>query len=136
MIEGACHCGAVRWTFDGDPVRDTVTTCNCSWCRRTGGLWVYDYEGERITLAGPTAAYVRTDMDDPAFLENLFCPVCAGVVAWRALAPDAEGRRRMAVNVRHADPAAIGDFALRHFDGLDRFEALPVTGQCVRDLLF
>jgi hypothetical protein len=32
MIEGACHCGAVRWEFD--PVPDGATACNCTVCRR------------------------------------------------------------------------------------------------------
>ncbi len=40
MIEGTCHCGAVRWQFDGQP--DGPTACNCTVCRRYGGvLWVY-----------------------------------------------------------------------------------------------
>jgi len=133
MIEGACHCGAVSWTFADAPGRDRVTTCNCSWCRRTGGLWVYDYEGERVKLTGATASYVRADIGEP-FLENLFCPACSGLVAWRALEPDADGRRRMGVNVRHADPAAIADLEIRRVDGLDSFDELPSRGERVRDL--
>src|SRR5262249_39749528 len=44
MIEGSCHCGAVRWTFEGVP--ESATACNCTACRRYGVLWAYDYEGE------------------------------------------------------------------------------------------
>ena len=54
MLTGACHCGACHWTFDGDP--GPATACNCTLCRRYGALWVYDYEGERISVLGATAS--------------------------------------------------------------------------------
>ena len=57
MIEGSCHCGAVRWSFDGTP--EAATACNCTVCRRYGVLWAYDYEDERIRVSGPTRVYVR-----------------------------------------------------------------------------
>ena len=44
MIEGTCHCGAVRWRFSGIP--ESATACNCTVCRRYGALWAYDFEGE------------------------------------------------------------------------------------------
>ena len=38
MIEGRCDCGKVCFQVDG--IRDTVTICHCSQCRRTSGhLW-------------------------------------------------------------------------------------------------
>lgn len=38
MIEGRCECGAVA--FEVEHVRETVTVCHCSQCRRTSGhLW-------------------------------------------------------------------------------------------------
>ena len=57
MIEGSCHCGAVRWSFDGTP--EAATACNCTICRRDGVLWAYDYEDERIRVSGPTSVHVR-----------------------------------------------------------------------------
>ena len=48
MIEGACHCGAVRWTFDGMP--KTATACNCRLCRRYGMLWDYDFEADVVAV--------------------------------------------------------------------------------------
>jgi hypothetical protein len=61
----------------------------------------------------------------------LFCPVCACVVAWRGLRLDEDGRRRMAVNVRLADPEQVADLPIDHFDGLDTFDDLPRDGRCV-----
>ena len=133
MLTGPCHCGGAHWTLDGDPGR--VTACNCTLCRRYGTLWAYDFENERITVAGPTSSYTRAGKDDPS-LEILFCPTYACVLAWRGMRVKSDGRRRMAVNLRLAEPAAVGDLPIDHFDGLESFDDLPADGRCVRDLWF
>lgn len=133
MLTGSCHCGQARWSFAGEP--GLVKACNCTLCRRYGAIWAYDYEGERIAVEGPRASYVRADEPEPS-LEILSCPACAGVLAWRGLRLDDQGRRRMAVNLRLADPAAVAGLPVTRFDGLDSFESLPDDGRCVRDLWF
>jgi hypothetical protein len=133
VLTGTCHCGGAHWTLTGDP--GSVTVCNCTLCRRYGALWAYDYEGERVHVAGPLTAYRRPGKADPA-LEILFCPTCGNVLAWRGLRPEADGRRRMAVNVRLAPPKAVADLPIDRFDGLDSFDDLPGDGRCVRDLWF
>ena len=130
MIQGSCHCGAVQWRFDGTP--ESATACNCTVCRRYGVLWAYDYEGERIHVVGPTRAYVRGDKE----IEFHFCPVCGNMTFWRAIEPNKEGRRRIAVNVRLTEPDAVAHLPIRRFDGLDKFEDLPPDGRCVADLWF
>ena len=35
--QGACHCGAVRFSFQGKPITGGVR-CNCSICKRKGAL--------------------------------------------------------------------------------------------------
>jgi hypothetical protein len=129
MIEGACLCGAVRWRFTATP--DGATACNCTACRRYGVLWIYDYEGEGVTVSGPVQAYVRGTA-----LSFNFCPTCGCVVFWRGLKTDEQGRRRMAVNVRLSEPAAVAKIPIDHFDGLDTFEDLPRDGRCVADYWF
>lgn len=131
MLKGSCHCGAASWTLTGDP--GSITACNCTLCRRYGALWAYDFEGERISVAGPTSSFRRVGKADPA-LEIVFCPTCAGVLAWRGLRLEEDGRRRMAVNVRLTELAEVADLAIDHFDGLDTFEDLPAQGRTVRDL--
>jgi len=133
MLAGSCHCGAVRWSLDGDPGR--ATACNCTLCRRYGALWAYDYEDERIRVFGPTAAYARKGKVDPA-LEIRFCALCGCVVCWRGLRLEEGDRRRIAVNLRLAEPEAVADIPIDHFDGLDTFDDLPPDGRCVRDLWF
>ena len=129
VIEGSCHCGAVNWQFDGTP--DGATACNCTACRRYGVLWAYDYDGEGIRVSGETRAYVRGDS-----LGFHFCPTCGCVAYWRALQASAEGRRRIAVNLRLAEPDAVADVPVDHFDGLVAFDDLPRDGRCVRDYWF
>jgi hypothetical protein len=130
VLTGICHCGRTGWRFTGDP--GNATACNCTICRRYGVLWIYDYVDRRIRLDGPLASYRRADVAKP-YLEYLFCPHCACVLAWRGLTQDEHGATRCAVNVRLAEPEAVAALAIDHFDGLDSFEDLPSTGRCVRD---
>ncbi len=108
MIEGSCHCRAVRWTFDGVP--DSATACNCTLCRRYGVLWAYDFEGERIRVAGETRTYAPGDS-----IGFHFCGACGCVTWWRALVQGQDGRRRIAVNLRLAEPDTVGAIAVQAF---------------------
>jgi hypothetical protein len=131
MITGQCHCGAVHWTFDADPV--TATACNCTVCRRYATLWAYDWLNERITTSGATEVYTRDD----AHLGFHRCKTCGCVTWWQATEPNDEGRTRIAVNLRLAnDPASVADLPIRHFDGLDTFTELPADKRKVRDMWF
>jgi hypothetical protein len=123
MIQGSCHCGAVQWRFDVTP--ESATACNCTVCRRYGVLWAYDYDGERIHVSGPTKVYVRG-----TYIGFHFCPECGCVAYWRSLQPDPEGRRRIAVNLRLAEPELVAALPI------DNFEDLPRDGKCVRDYWF
>ena len=126
MVQGSCHCGAVHWRFEGIP--ESATACNCTVCRRYGALWAYDHEGEGIVVSGPTQAYVRGKA-----IGFHFCPACGCVAYWRSLAPDKEGRRRIAVNLRLTEPEAVARIPIDRFDGLDSFDDLPRDGRCVAD---
>ena len=132
MIEGTCHCGATGWRFEGLP--ESTTACNCTLCRRYGALCAYDYEGERITVRGTSGSYVRAEKTPS--LEIRFCPACACVLCWRGLVVDADGRRRIAVNLRLTEPGPIAHLPIDHFDGLVAFEDLPRDDRCVSDLWF
>jgi hypothetical protein len=129
MIEGSCHCGAVRWCFEGMP--ESATACNCTVCRRYGVLWAYDYDGEGIAVSGPARAYVRGDS-----IAFHFCAACGCVAYWRALEPGKDGRLRIAVNLRLTEPEPVARVPIDHFDGFDSFEDLPRDGRCVADYWF
>jgi len=129
MIEGSCLCKSVEWRFDGEP--EGATACNCTACRRYGVLWAYDWEDERIKIQGETQPFVRGRA-----LSFNFCARCGCVVFWRALQTDEEGRRRIAVNLRLAEPERVAHIPIDHFDGLHTFEDLPRDGRCVKDYWF
>ena len=130
MLEGSCHCGAVRWSFDSMP--ESATACNCTVCRRYGVLWAYDYEDHGIRVSGPTQVYTRGTRS----IGFHFCGQCGCVAYWRSLNEGKDGRRRIAVNLRFAEPEAVGAIVIDHFDGLDSFEDLGRDGRCVSDMWF
>lgn len=129
VIQGSCHCGVVHWTFAGEP--NGATACNCTVCRRYGALWAYDYEGEGSAVSGETRAYVRGEA-----IEFHFCPACGCVAFWRGRQTDRDGRRRIAVNLRLAEPDVVARIPIRHFDGFDTYTDLPRDGRCVVDYWF
>ncbi len=133
VIKGVCHCGAVHWEHDGLP--ESVTVCNCTMCRRYGALWAYDYDGEGIRVFahdGDLTAYVSGDR----MLGVYFCTTCGNVSHWRGLSPEADGRTRIAVNMRLADPADVQAIPLKRFDGYASWTDMPRDGRCIADLWF
>jgi len=129
VIEGTCLCGAVRWTLRDTP--QSATACSCTACRRYGALWAYGWEDEDVTLSGETVAFIRGDS-----LSFDFCATCGNVGHWRGLEVNEQGRRRVAVNLRLAEPGSIENVPIRHFDGLDTWKSRPDDGKCVKDMWF
>jgi hypothetical protein len=111
MIEGNCHCGAVRIELPAAPQK--ITLCNCSICRRTGALWGY-YPATAVRIHGhpdQTQGYIWGDRT----LATVRCRHCGCVTHWQPLQPNSDGR--MGVNMRNFDPALLADATLRRFDG-------------------
>jgi hypothetical protein len=130
MIEGVCHCGAVRWSFEGVP--ESVTACNCTICRRYGALWAYGFDDVGIVVSGATSVYAWGSQ----WLGFHFCSRCACVAYWRQMQPGKEGRRRVGVNVRLAGPDAVAALPIHHHDGLANHDDLPLDGRRVVDMWF
>ena len=129
MIEGACLCGAVRWSFEGLRSRPRRATA-----RPAGATGCF---GRTTTKTREYASRVRRGpISAGKHLGFHFCPDCGCVAYWRGLAPGEDGRRRIAVNLRLAEPEAVAAIVIDHFDGLETFEDLPRDGRCVRDYWF
>ncbi len=129
-FEGTCHCGAVHYRVTR--CDEGATACNCTVCRRYGALWAYDWEGEGIVVTGPTTAYLRGNQT----LGFHFCATCGCVAYWRSVEPQEDGRRRIAVNVRLAEPAAVAAMPIDRFDGLDSFTDHPRDERTVGHMWF
>jgi len=104
---GSCHCGRVRLVLRDDPV--DAGECNCSLCRRIGGLWAYT-EPANVTVEGAQVAYRQGD----CMLDTWHCSTCGCTTHWTAVDPD---HQRMAVNLRMFEPALWQDLPRRFIDG-------------------
>lgn len=134
QTSGQCLCGAVRWRFRGD-IPD-ATICNCTACRRYGVLWAYGYDGEEITVEDPQSALTAYMRGATSPLTFNFCRVCGNIVSWRGRRQNEDGKTRIAVNLRLADPDAVAGVPLQKFDGLHSFDDLPRDGRTVGDVWF
>ena len=105
-LTGACHCGAVSWSYQGRPKR--LVACNCSICRRLRALWAHGPEG---------VIQIQSAAD-----ATLSCKTGGCTTHWQGLEP--ESPRNMAVNAALCDPQDIADLPLRHFDGADTWQFL------------
>lgn len=104
---GSCHCGAIELQLHEPPLE--VSECNCSICRRIGGLWHYCAAGS-LTVTGPTIGYGQGDRT----LTIWHCPTCACVTHWTAIDPD---YGKVGVNIRMFDPALWQELPRRFVDG-------------------
>ena len=80
---GACACGGVRITAEGEPTR--VAMCRCGQCqKRTGSTYsVHAYFPEgRVGVEGATERFARSS-DSGRRVEFPFCPGCGSTVSWR-----------------------------------------------------
>jgi hypothetical protein len=72
MLEGGCHCGAVRYRIQGEPVR--VGLCHCTDCRRHSGAPVVGwaiFRKEQLQTEGEVATYASSEHG-----RRQFCPRC------------------------------------------------------------
>lgn len=109
MIEASCHCGAVRVQVPTAP--ETVTSCNCSICRRTGAIMAY-YSPAKVVVNGATDTY---QWGDKAATFHR-CKICGCATHWSPTDPALD---RMGVNARLMPPEILAAASIRRFDGAD-----------------
>ncbi len=111
MFKTTCHCGAVSIEIPRRP--RSLTSCDCSICRRYGTLWAYYSSTEVRIMArrGATVAYAWGDKT----LEFVRCKTCGCVTHWQPTVP--ERGLRMGVNARNFDPAQLGPVRIKVLDG-------------------
>ena len=117
-LHGSCHCGAVRLTLPSLP--EKATRCNCSLCRRVGGVWAY-YEFGTVLIDGhpdQTVDYVQGDKT----LRTIRCKTCGIVTHWEPL-PSKAGARH-GVNLNNFEPKLLESVHIRRFDGADTWSFL------------
>lgn len=94
MVNGSCHCGAVRFECDGVPTEGYE--CNCSHCSRKGFvLWFVPRQALRVT-AGEGA--LTTYLFNRHVIAHQFCPTCGCQPFGLGKQPD--GTETAAINLR------------------------------------
>lgn len=117
MIEGTCHCGAVRTRLKVLP--EALVSCNCSLCHRHGAIWAHGAMGNIDVEAASEATFVYSWGDK--MIAFHVCRACGCLTHYMSVHPDYD---RGAVNCRMAEPAAIADLRVRRFDGANSWEFL------------
>ena len=110
-LRGSCHCGAVRLTLPAAP--EEATSCNCSLCRRSGGIWAY-YEFGTVSVEGHPENTEQYTWGDRT-LRNVRCRTCGIATHWESL--EAKPGARQGVNLRNFEPGLLDSVAIRRFDG-------------------
>lgn len=118
LLEGECHCGAVRLWLPVAP--DKATRCNCSLCRRLGAVWAYYAFGTVRVEGHPenTEAYIQGDRT----LRTIRCRTCGCATHWEPLDPAQHARH--GVNLNNFPPALLEQVRVRRFDGADTWTFL------------
>ena len=104
---GSCHCGRITLTLRETP--PDRGECNCSICRRTGGLW-HHCSPDVVTVEGEGVAYRQGD----CALDLWHCQTCGCTTHWTPVDP---AYPRMGINLRMFEPTLWQDLPTRFIDG-------------------
>jgi hypothetical protein len=77
LVDGSCHCGAVKFTAEVDPGR--VMVCHCTDCQALSGApfrAVVAAPFETLHVNGTTKSYVKVAQSGNRRAQ-VFCPECA-----------------------------------------------------------
>ncbi|HEX6609197.1 MAG TPA: GFA family protein [Hyphomicrobiaceae bacterium] len=112
--QGACHCGAVRYTAETD--LGQVIQCNCSICSKHGLLISFVPEDNFTLLSGE--GNLKEYLFNTHKVRHQFCQTCGTEPFARGTAPD--GKKMVALNVRCLDDVDIASLKTTPFDGRSR----------------
>jgi len=110
-LEGACHCGAIRIYVRR--MSRTLTSCNCSICRRYGALWAY-YAAGSVRIKAPKGGLSRYSWKRK-IRAYYRCRHCGCVTHYRYRKKQRD--TIVAVNAVNFEPAALAASRIRHLDG-------------------
>jgi hypothetical protein len=108
---GGCHCGAVRYEFDG--AIGEVIACNCSICGKSGTLLAFVPATDFRLLSG--ADQLVEYKFNKHVINHNFCKVC-GIKSFAAGKPPT-GPEMRAINVRCLDDVDVAALKVKHVDG-------------------
>lgn len=110
--KGSCHCGRVAFVLDAE-IGD-VHDCNCSMCRRRGGLLAF-FPSEALALRTPEDV-AGTYRFNKHHIAHRFCPDC-GIAPYSEGVDPRTGAKTAAVNVRCLDGVDLSTLKVVPVDG-------------------
>ena len=110
--QGSCHCGGIAFEVEGDIAE--ATDCNCSLCRRRGGL-LWFAPRESLVLKTPDSG-LSTYTFNKHHIQHRFCAQC-GVAVFGEAAHPVTGAQMVAVNVRCLPDVDLASLKITPFDG-------------------
>ncbi|QNM82276.1 GFA family protein [Sphingomonas sabuli] len=113
--EGSCHCGAVRFTVDGDMPTEAMS-CNCSHCRRKGFLLTF-VPADKFTLDSGADELSEYRFNTKR-IAHKFCRVCGVQGYAEGTGPD--GSEMRMVNLRSVPDCDLDSLTIRKVDGASR----------------
>jgi hypothetical protein len=118
MIRATCHCGGVVLEADARP--RSVTSCNCSICRRYAALWAY-YTRDSARLISGTDRVVAYLWGDRS-INFYHCRDCGCCTHYDVV--ETGPASRFAINARCFAPEDLAAIPVRRFDGAESWKYL------------
>jgi hypothetical protein len=118
MLTATCHCGVVRVEVPRKP--RSLTSCNCSICRRYGTLWAY-YKASEVGVIGASGATDEYSWGDKS-LRFVRCRTCGCITHWEPIRRKEDSR--IGVNARNFEPDSVGSIRIRRLDGASTWKFL------------
>lgn len=122
-IKGRCHCGAVSYAAQGDPIYEAI--CHCGDCRRHAGApmvgWAA-FPADAVTVDGETSIYASSDHG-----RRYFCGRCGtGLFYTNDVAlPGLFDIQSCTLDDPAARPPSVQVQCAERLAWLDELEALP-----------
>lgn len=110
--QGSCHCGRIAFELDGEITE--VVDCNCSLCRRRGGLLWFGPR-EALVLKTPESD-VSTYTFHKHHIQHHFCANC-GIAPYGEADHPKTGKRMIALNVRCLPDVDLAALKVTAYDG-------------------
>lgn len=112
LHRGSCHCGRIAFELEGEIVE--AVDCNCSLCRRRGGLLAFfPRDALRLqTIEGDYATY----RFNKHHIDHHFCHTC-GIAPFSEGVDPRSGAKTAAVNVRCLPDVDLAAIRIKPFDG-------------------
>jgi len=110
--QGSCHCGRIAFDVDGDVTE--ALDCNCSLCRRRGGLLAF-FPAEKFTLTSKPGDYGTYRFNRHAIAHH-FCLDC-GVSPFSEAVHPGTGVATVAINVRCLPDVDLASLKVTQYDG-------------------